>query len=415
MTAAGLPASRDWRTGFFFLWAAAITSQMANFLMLLTLSVRIFSHTHSSFSASIIFALQWIAPALFGRVIRWVCESFAPHRSLIAIECLSMVATAALGWAGELPAWCLPLLLVPRGVLEGAGKAVRLVAAKQIIPAARLRTFNPLLNTALPLGTALASLLGAVLIDWLDVHSTALVCCTLALVAGTLSLFVGTGLPAAASGGGVARWSVFTIIRRKATLARPLVLLAITVGVFQSYHNVARTTYPLQFLGLPESSAMGLQVVSSSAIILGAIAVSWLARRRWLPSDAGVSWIVGACALMCAVAQLRSPAIGYAAYFAFMFVFEVAFCRYQTAMVEAADATEIGAVSSFINALLPVTMGVMIAVLAFLIDHLGFVLATWLTAIATAITAAALHLRRGTNTGAAGPALIHPVESKEHV
>jgi hypothetical protein len=136
---------------------------------------------------------------------------------------------------------------------------------------------------------------------------------------------------------------------RHPALLRQAGYVVLSTGVFQGFHNAARTLLPMRGLGLDDRAVMHLQVASGLAIILGAVLVPLLgrlARRPWLtPLACGL-----ACLLLTAAS--RAPALGLliAAYLAFLVAFELAFTAAQAGLIRAATTEQMATMQAAAHA-----------------------------------------------------------------
>jgi hypothetical protein len=342
---------------FLVLWGAMLVSSTGTFFLLITASAWLLSNGGSGLSASAVFAAQWFLPVLLVSLVRRTCETPRLRRTAVSSESVQAVLSVCIGvlLAHRLVAALLVFFLV-RGLLEAVTKTARVVYTRKLFDGPRLALASYTFNNSYYLGGALGGVLGVLLVGRVPVTTAAWIdsatfvvsaCCYrwLPNVSGADGLAAGS----ARRRGTLRRTG--TLLRGDSRLAQASVRLVIAIGVLQGFHNSARTIIPIRVLHLGEADVMRLQVVSGSAIFLGAVAVPMLLRRapgsrRWLElAGLGV-----AAVSMGLLPRVPDALTMYIAYFIYLFAFEFVFTTAQATIIQRCPAAELVTLASVTNA-----------------------------------------------------------------
>jgi hypothetical protein len=352
---------------FVLTWLPMLLSTCGTFMLLLALAADVMRRTDSATAAAAVYGAQWLLPMAAPPLVAWLNARLRTGRALALSEAVSAVITllvAVAVAAGSFPA--VLGLLVWRGLTESITKSLRVVALKQAFDGPSLERASTLFGTSFYLGGALGGIAGTLLIDRLSLPVIAVLDAMTFAVAGVLYLLLPKHqAPAPAAG---VRPGTTALLRRGAlavwrtpALFRGFVWLTLTAMVFQGFHNAARTIIPMRDLGLGATAVTRLQVLSSVAILLGVACVARFMQGR-CNGVVAAGWMVGlTCAAMTGATLAGSVGPAFTLYFLFIFCFEVAFTKFNNAMVLACPAAHIAAVASLNNAV--TSSGLMVFVL----------------------------------------------------
>lgn len=352
---------------FLLLWLGLLASSSGAFLFVIVLAARIFEETGSSLMASSVFAAQWLLPLALSRLSGTICTSYRIRSVLVIGEVISAFVVVGCALVLELGFVPLLALVMVRGFFEAMSKAARLVALKQYVDARFLEKASSLFGTSMYLSSGLGAIAGGLLAAQLTFLGVAVVAAGLSLIASLTYLALTRSAVAPPRKASVtSAWAVF---RRQPELLRNTLQIFVICGVFQGFHNIARTALPMKHLPLGVTAATHLQVISSVGIVLGALFVF-----RFM-SDAKHSVfrhpvvLVGLTALAMPLPYLvTTPAISFALYFAFIFAFEVAFTRVQNQIIVTTPVAAIGHVAAFNQGVNTALMAVVILIGSAAID-----------------------------------------------
>lgn len=371
---------------FLLMWCAMLASTAGTLLLLLALALTLFTGNGSGFQASAVFGVQGLLPLVAAPLIGWIGSRFRPRGVLAAADVAGGVLSLAIGFAYGSGLLAVFILLALRGLAEATTKSVRLVALKRHMRPENLERAASLFNTSYYLGGALGGLLGAVLAERLTLPEIAVIDALTFGFAAVCYLFLPPEVHRAAAGrrpptGRIWREARRALARRPALLGNFHYLLLVT-AIFQGFHNVARTPLPVGRLGLGADGLMLLQVLSSSAIVAGALFVTLFMQGPRGRIHSALLVAATAAAMLGAV-LLRNPVASLALYTVFIFSFEVVFTKVQKDLILDCPEEAMPHVSALAN---PLQMALMMAVVFLgggLLDHIGIV------ATALVVTAAA--------------------------
>lgn len=339
---------------FLVLWAAMLISSTGTFFLLLTASAYLLANRGSGLSASAVFGFQWILPVLLVGVIRQACEGDQLRRTVVYSELASGVVSLSIGVLLDrrLIATVLLCFLV-RGLLEAITKTARIVYARQLFDGPALRLASYTFNNSYYLGGALGGVLGSLLAGHVSVITAAVIdAATFGVSACCYRWLPNVAAPRAqaAHRHGILR-QIRNVLWGRRELALSTVYFVIAVGVFQGFHNAARTIVPIHVLHLDDVVVMRLQIVGGAAIFLGAVAVAVL--LRWIDTGRylGVAVNTITAVALATVPHASGPISLYCYYFGFLFLFEFAFTTAQADIIQRCPPTELVALTSFTSAM----------------------------------------------------------------
>ncbi|MCG6122426.1 MAG: hypothetical protein MEP57_06935 [Microvirga sp.] len=392
------------------LWIGSFLGTTANFALYLLLASEIFRQTGSALLASLVFAAQWALPVLLVLRIEQAGRMIEPRRLMVgaALTFAGLTAVAAVAAPGVAPVIALCAIF---GALESLVKSGRLVALKRYYEPPALQTSVSSLASAMYLGSAAGGALFALAPSENGVAVVAAAAVGAHLVAAAALATLPAPSVAVAEGerGALSARAFAEALRASASDPRvfeALFRLVLVCGVFQGFHNIARTALPLVHLDAGGAAVGVLQVVAAAAIIAGVVTY----RFAFAASDrlTGVAGVLGyvCAALLVAPALTRDAALSFSLYFAFIFTFELLFIHHQTRLVVAAKASAISVVSAFQYAVINLAMLTTAVGGGVLVDTIGLVATAAVFALGfAALSACREAIRRGVarGSGAIGP------------
>lgn len=370
------------------IWLAIFLSSVATFFLLIVLSAEAIAAGHSWTLANVIVMTQWIPAVAALPLIKHLSRNVPARRLLVTCELgtLGLYPLVAL-----LAATTAPLLavLLAKGLLDNVSKVSRPVALRTHLDGVLLHGSAAYYNVAALAGSGLGSLLGAVAFGRVDLLLVLSGCAA----AHAVSAWLYSRLSRVDEGGRGAT-GVRTPRHPLSPNVRSAVCLYVaSVVLFQGVHNIVRSYYPVDVLGLAPSSVGTVQTITSFAYIGGALVAA-----RLLVGDG--YWLracvvhASAAASMVLLPFVESPGAGLVAYAAFAFLFEVGFALHlRTIMVEA-PASRLGELIADANAWSMGSMVVLAITGSVVIDHVGMTTVTLVSAaLAFLALALALHAR----------------------
>jgi len=340
---------------FILLWVAMLVSATGTFMLLLVMSAHLLRAHGSGLGAVSVFAFQWILPVVLASVVRRLAESANLRRVVAASEIGGALVSIAIGLLATGSPSMLPVVLcfLVRGMFEAVTKTARVVLVKLMFQGPALVAASSTFNLSYYAGGVLGGLLGAALVTRVSLMAVCLVdASTFVFSAGCYLLLPRLGAPARVDGAGQrgAIAGTLALMRGDRALWTSVGYLVAAAGVFQGFHNAARTLLPIRHLGLADKAVMQLQMVSGAGIVAGAVLVPLLGRHaRARP----LAFIVHALASLCLwlTAHVATATGLFLAYFVFIFLFEVAFTAAQARMIQSCRSEDMATLSAGSNAL----------------------------------------------------------------
>lgn len=331
---------------FLRIWTAIFLASTATFFLLMTLSARVFSGTGSAFAANAVVLTQWLPAVLALPLIKFLAARYSPKTLLVLCE---------LGSAAVLP-FVVPTvahvealigLLLLKGACDALSKVSRTVALKSYFSGGTLESAAAYYNTAALMGGGVGALIGALLLSRLDLPTVLALCAAMHVFACGLY----ASLPAAGNAGAAAPATPQAGRVELDVNVRASVLYFIAaVCLFQGYHNIARSAFPVTQLGMPESGIALVQAVTNVAYIVGAFFAARLPSSRTPYAKTGLALHGLAALSLLPLPFLSSQATGLLMYGVFAFAFEVAFCVNLRQLIVGAPAAQMGRIVANTNA-----------------------------------------------------------------
>ncbi|WP_186177238.1 MFS transporter [Burkholderia gladioli] len=338
---------------FLLLWLAMLVSATGTFFLLLAVSANLIRVHGSGVGAASVFAFQWILPVLLVSTIRRICETVGLRRAIVTSDLGGAVLSLSIGLL-LMHGWVVPVLgcFLLRGFVEAITKTSRVVLVKYLFEGRQLELASSTFNLSYYLGGVLGGVLGSMLVSRVSLLGVAAIsAATFAFSASCYALLpdVRTQRRAVPVRRGVIASAVGAAARHRA-LFRAFGYLCIATGVFQGFHNAARTILPIRAMSLSDTAVMQLQIVSGIAIVLGALAVSLIPRLVRLGGFGFcVNLLASASVYAATLAHTRAQMLGL--YFGFIFLFELAFTAAQSRLIQASEPEDIVTLTAGSNAI----------------------------------------------------------------
>jgi predicted MFS family arabinose efflux permease len=160
------------------------------------------------------------------------------------------------------------------------------------------------------------------------------------------------------------------------------------VSIYQGFFNVSRVTLPAHVLHLSESYVGLLQVVNSIAALIGAIV--YYSTSRQGDRLAPLAMSITSAAFMITTASGFGVVSSYAAYFFYIFFFELAFFRLQADVVVNSPSQDMPLVASVQYAAVYAGMIATTFIGSILVERVGLM---WTSVIFVGVYAAAIAVR----------------------
>lgn len=341
---------------FFAPWLAMLVSTAGTFLLLLALSSDVMQRTQSATAAASVYGAQWLLPMLAPPLVAGLCARVRIGWALALSEAISaivtvLVAAAILSGSFQL----VLLLLVLRGLTESMTKSMRMVALKDAFEGVHLERASTIFGTSFYLGGALGGAIGSILVERLPLSVVALLDALTFAAAAALYLLFPSRPPATGAGRSTPTMQLLrdgaAAVWHHQLLFRSFVWVATTAIVFQGFHNAARTIIPMRNLGLGPSAVTQLQVISSVAILVGVALVARFMQGRFENTLASFLMIASTALAMLACTVVKSVPLVFGLYFVFICAFEVAFTKFNNALILHCPRKHMPAVASLNSAL----------------------------------------------------------------
>ncbi|MDQ3337397.1 MAG: MFS transporter [Myxococcota bacterium] len=331
---------------FLVLWTAFLISSAGTYLFVIVLAGRIYAETGSALMASSVFAAQWLLPVMLSKVVGRICSSYRIRSIAVIGELLSASISIACAFAFDLSFASMLACVMLRGFFESLTRTARTVALKQYVDPRYLEKASSLFGTSMYLSSGFGAVLGTMLAERLTFLGVAAVDAGTFVVAALLYFGIQAKPPVGrkASAGG----SALATFRRYPDLFRISFYLYVISGVYQGFHNVARTALPMKHLGLDITGATNLQLVSAFGIVGGAVFVfRFMSDRRRTFARHPLFLIAITSFAMPVPFLTHDPMLSFASYCLFIFLFEVAFTRVNNEIIVTTPIESMGYVAAF--------------------------------------------------------------------
>ncbi|SMF99809.1 MFS transporter [Burkholderia singularis] len=343
--------ARDRR--FLLLWLAMLVSATGTFFLLLAVSSNLVRVHGSGIGAASVFAFQWILPVLLVSTIRRICETAGLRRTIVTSDLSGAVLSLTIGLLLA-HGWVIPVLgcFLLRGFVEAITKTSRVVMVKYLFEGRQLELASSTFNLSYYLGGVLGGVLGSVLVSRVSLLGVAQISAAAFVFSASCYALLPNVTPqrraAPVARGAIASAAAAAMKHR--ALFSAFCYLCVATGVFQGFHNAARTILPIRTMALSDTAVMQLQVASGIAIVLGALAVSIMPKLVKLGHFGfAVNLLASASLYATTFAQSRTQLL--ALYFAFIFLFEVAFTAAQSALIQTSEPEDIVTLTAGSNAI----------------------------------------------------------------
>jgi predicted MFS family arabinose efflux permease len=369
-------------SNFVLMWVAMLVSTLGTFSLLVVLSTELYNQTQSALVSSSVFGAQWIVPIVFTFGISKILRKSGLFRTLGISEIVGAITSFAAALAlinGSLPA--LLGALVVRGFVESITKSGRVVALKSFTSPDQLEIASSTFNSSYYLGIAAGTLLTPFLVECLSLLQIAVFDSITFAVSSAIYFLLYHKNSGQEKADIIVDQRSSTQIFKALLSKRPLVLasgLAVTnVGLFQGYHNVARTALPLGYFISGSMGVAMLQTVNILGIMAGLFFVSsYLVRRKKDLLNSELVWFSMAGVLMSLPLFTSDQTIGLVFYFCFAFCFEVAFVLLQNKIVLTASREELSILSLFNQSAMSGSMALCVLIVGRSVDRFGLLSAT---------------------------------------
>lgn len=362
---------------FLALWLAFLATNFGSVMLLMALALKTFADTQSSLLAGAVYASQWLLPLALLPVVGWVNSRFPIRRVLLLTQSLSIGVTMAVGTVYGADAMLFLALMAVRGLLESIMKSGASVALKQYVESPLLPLASSLYDTSRYIGAATAALAGMLLIPQLTIVQIAVIDATSFALAALCYFTLPTRRAVRPDTGppSFRYWpQTLAALKSTAEVRRGFIALVTVTGLCQGYHNIARTTLPLDHLGMTTQAAALMQGFTSFSFLLGALFVgrflqpgmALTPRLTMVPS----AWLTALFLLGSVLTTI--PPIGVASYLAFLFWFEVVYTTTNNRIIIHCPVEDLGFVASARDGCAPLAMITMIVAGGSLIDRIGF-------------------------------------------
>lgn len=364
-------------------WIAVFFSMSGTSLLLLTIAALVYERTGSAFLSSAVFGSQWLLAIASPPAVGWLVVRFKVIDVLFLNDIAAAILVVAVASALQWSVWlCLGLLAV-HGVMEATNKSLRILPLKAHVPQSEIKQAVSYFATSQYLAAAFGAILGVLLIDEVSLMEIAVL--DAATFLGSAILYRSLkAMPIDIPKGKRRLSTVLSFAKTDRLLLRSACYLILSTAVFQGYHNVARTDFAFQYLGLDRDGTMYIQIVSSVGIMAGAVAAGRL--QGFVDPFKSALPLIAAVGLLCLATFFPTgPFEQLAMYGIFIMVFEIAFVVFQADMVARAPIDLLPAINAYSLAAITTSMMLVVYLGAWATDMTSlFAVASALTVISTA-------------------------------
>lgn len=365
---------------FRLLWLAMFVSSIGSGVMTLALSLRILAHTESIFNANLVFAAQWIGALLMLPILGRLTRRWRSGTILVGAEISAALATLAVGIAAVL---MLPLayaLLLPRAMASNTTRSVRFAALKAAVAPGHLEKAASVFNLCTYLGLAIGLSLVSLVSDWSLYWIGMLDATTFLTSAWCYQRFRSRHEAADTTAGDASAEADGTMGQAMRAIHRyrlwPLILLMVlTVGVFQAYLAVGRIALPLVVLGMESLAVTQFMVAQLTGVLLGPLLVA-----RYLQTGSSglrllkrpVFWFLVTAAIAVLIPWYLSLWPLLLGFSLVTVTFEICFTLLNNRLVLAAPGRSIAMIMLLKNILALILMSLGLLLLGYFSDEFGF-------------------------------------------
>lgn len=390
-----------WSSVFLRIWAAIFLTALATFFLLMTLSAKVFVDTGSAFAANTVVLTQWLPAVLALPLIKAAVARHSARGLLVFCEVGSAVVLLFVPALFSSVPWLIALLLV-KGGFDALSKVSRTVALKSYFSGEALNSAASYYNTAALAGGGVGALFGALLLGQMALVGVLALCCCMHLAAAGLYM----SLPIAAKPNANRTEKNGRATRLDASVRSAIVYFIAAVCLYQGYHNIARSVFPVNQLGMSEAGIALVQTLTNLAYIVGAFAAARLPVTNGRYTTTG-PLLHGLALLSLAPLPFMSVQVpGLAMYALFAFAFEMAFCVHLRYIITAAPSERMAQIVADTNALAVGSMVAFSLLGSYIVDKtsLGFItVAVIVAAGAVLVLTSSMNLRIQSSSGDGRP------------
>lgn len=331
------------------LWATNLCSISASIFCYIYLSNYVYRIGGGILYSDAVLMAPMVIPVLLCVVLHRMSNRWPPRSLLIATNVVGLlVCLAVFNGIEALPWLAIPGCLII-GTLDAIQRISRVVAVKQYLNNEGIKQAVPLTMTAQFIAGGLAgvtfSLFNVKATPMQALAITSALYAVAALAAGAMGRLAADRQPKAAAASAGSLRTLVGLLRGDAQLRFHFITFVAFITVFQGFFNVSRVALPAHELNLPERFVGILQAVNSFSALVGALAFFALVRKKITLSSDLVS-------TLCAIAMVGAVAahdvgVSYTLYFAYIFLFELVFFKYQSDLVTCCPANEMPLIATF--------------------------------------------------------------------
>ncbi len=312
------------RATFIKIWAASFISTIGTFMLLLAITAKVYTHTHSVFYSSLVFPSQWIAGLFLLSLIGNWSQGKRVHKRFLMSECCGAFFSVLAGYAFNRSALLLFLFLSLRGIGENATKAVRSVSMKRYFDGDERKKASSLINSSYYLGTGAGALLGSYFINYFSILELAYIDGATFIVSGILYYSVGPEQSAAYEiSSGSSLKETLNEWKKHPSLLGIIGYTILAVAAFQGFHNLCRGPLPITVLNIGEKGVLYFQLTFCIGITLATIIVKrYFYKTFW---EKSIPYMIGGLLLIPLIAYTQLLWLNFVFYFLMALIFEIIF------------------------------------------------------------------------------------------
>ncbi|WCM88675.1 MFS transporter [Acidovorax sp. NCPPB 3576] len=364
------------------LWAINLSSISASVLVYIYLAHHALRDLDSLLVSEFVLFAPMVVPVLLAFQLNQLTGRMEVRRLLRLANVAAAVACLTLFLATDLGPAMVLLGATVIGALDAVQRVARIVVIKRYFSPEEVRYTVPLTLTAQFIAGAVAGAILAFFPTQISAVAAAIATTALFACAALCTWLIPPATTTTDAPGGPAApaslWQGLRMLRDIAALRQAMVSFVLLGAFFQGFYNISRVALPAHHLGLSQQYVGLLQIVASLAAVAGALYFYVQSRRG---RAFHLRYIYPACAAAMVGACLwHSPAVSYPLYFAYFFLFELAFFRLQADIMAATPRDQMPVVATLQYAL--VYAGMMLAIFlgAFSVQWFGMAITAMLFA-----------------------------------
>ncbi|VTU16961.1 MFS transporter [Variovorax sp. RA8] len=353
------------------LWVINLSSISASVLVYIFLAHHALRELDSLLVSEFVLFAPMVVPVILALQLSSLAGRFEVRMLLRLTNALGAAACLVLFQFSTLNTWVILIGATVIGALDAIQRVARIVVIKQYFSTDEIKFTVPLTLTAQFIAGAVAGAIMAFFPSQMTAGATAIATISLfacaALCTFLLPPSAGKTPPGQAASFRLANG--LQLVRELPALRRSLVSFVLLGSFFQGFYNISRVALPAYHLGLSQQYVGLLQIVASLAAVAGALYFYFMSRRG---TAFDLRYIYPACATaMFAACIGRSWPESYPLYFAYFFLFELAFFRLQADIMAATPKHQMPMVAALQYALVYAGMMLAIFVGAFTVKWFG--------------------------------------------